>query len=140
MNRRYNRLVIFGNIAFILLFFSIEGNTQNQQPIAAGHRAKENFDFSWQFHKGDIAIKLVVRVGQGGITDINVPVITRKDTVIDYTDVRSSASFNPVDWNEVNLPHDWCVEGTFVHDNSLGSQPACSGHLTCGRRILQEGI
>jgi len=132
MNFRTNRLIIFGSIAFALLFSSIKGNTQDQQTIAASHRVKDNFDFSWQFHKGDIAIKLVVRVGQGGLTDINVPVIIRKDTVIDYTDVRSSASYHPSDWNEVNLPHDWCVEGTFVNDNSLGSQPACSGYLPVG--------
>ena len=132
MNRRTNRLIILGSIAFLLLFSSIKGNTQDLQTLATNHRVKDNFDFSWQFHKGDIAMKLVVRVGQGGITDINVPVISRKDTVIDYTDVRSSTSFNPVDWNEVNLPHDWCVAGTFVHDNSLGSQPAGSGYLPVG--------
>ncbi|MFZ1290486.1 MAG: beta-galactosidase GalA, partial [Melioribacteraceae bacterium] len=85
-----------------------------------------------QFHKGDIAIKLVVRVGQGGITDINCPVITKKDTLIDYTDFKSSTIFFPADWKDVDLPHDWCVEGTFVHDNSLGSQSAGNGYLRTG--------
>jgi len=132
MNHIFKRLVTFGSIAFAMLFFSIDGNTQNQQSLASGQRAKDNFDFNWQFHKGDIAIKRVVRVGQGGITDINVPVISKKDTVIDYTDVRSSTSFNPTDWKEVNLPHDWSVEEPFVHDNSLGSQPAGTGYLPVG--------
>jgi beta-galactosidase len=122
----------FENIAFVLLLFStIIGNTQNQQ-ITVSSRSKDNFDFNWQFHKGDIAIKPVVRVGQGGITDINVPVITKNDTVIDYTDVRSSTVLFPSDWKEVNLPHDWVVEETFVHDNTLGSQPAGSGYLPTG--------
>jgi len=30
------------------------------------------------------------------------------------------------------LPHDWAVEGPFVHDNSLGSQPAANGYLPTG--------
>ena len=120
-----------GSILFILSIY-FNGYTQNIQQTATSKRTRENFDFNWQFHKGDIAIKLVVRVGQGGITDINVPVITKKDTVIDYTDVRSAASYNPSDWKEVNLPHDWAVEGTFVHDNSLGSQPAGNGYLPAG--------
>src|ERR1035437_9735301 len=126
------RLVIFLGITFLLLNIHMNGVAQNQQLSSLSHRMKDSFDFNWQFHKGDIAIKRVVRVGQGGITDIKVPVISKKDTVIDYTDVRSSTSFNPGDWKMVNLPHDWCVEGTFVHDNSLGSQPACSGYLPVG--------
>lgn len=115
-----------------MLLFSINGISQNQQSTASGQRNKENFDFNWQFHKGDIAMKLVVRVGQGGITDINVPVISKKDTVIDYSSPESSRSFYPADWKEVNLPHDWAVEGAFLHDNTLGSQPAGSGYLPTG--------
>jgi beta-galactosidase len=124
-------LKIFGNLLLVLSFY-FNCDAQNLQQTSVFKRAKENFDFSWQFHKGDIAIKLVVRVGQGGITDINVPVISRKDTVIDYADVRSSKSFNPDDWKEVDIPHDWAIKGTFVHDNNLGSQPACSGYLPVG--------
>lgn len=118
--------------SFILSLIQMEGKAQ------VSKRVKENFDFNWQFHKGDIAIKLVVRVGQGGITDINVPVITKKDTVIDYTDFRSSASFNPSDWKEVNLPHDWAVEEAFVNDSTLGSQPAGSGYLPVGLGVYRK--
>ena len=132
MNQRLKKLVTFWSIGFILLFFSIEGEAQSLQPTVSGKRTKECFDFDWQFHKGDIVIKLVPRVGQGGITDVNVPVISKKDTVIDYTNFESSKVLNPVDWKEVNLPHDWAVEGTFVHDNTLGSQPAGSGYLPTG--------
>ena len=57
---------------------------------------KENFDFNWQFHKGDIAIKKIVKAGgQGGITDVNVKVITKPDTVIDYKDINSYKIFYP---------------------------------------------
>jgi Beta-galactosidase/beta-glucuronidase len=115
-------------VLFTLLPINAHGLERANIPV----RIKENFDFNWQFHKGDIVIKRVVRVGQGGITDINVPVITKKDTVIDYTNVKSSTSFFPADWKEVNLPHDWVVEGSFVDDNSLGSQPGGNGYLPTG--------
>ncbi|MBN1396768.1 MAG: beta galactosidase jelly roll domain-containing protein, partial [Bacteroidetes bacterium] len=133
-NCRFNRYLFFGSIAFVLLLFpSIKGSTQKNQSTASGQRIRENFDFNWQFHKGDIAIKRQVKVGgQGGITDVNVKIVSIKDTIIDYTNPESSKVLNPVDWKEVNLPHDWVVEGTFVHDNNLGSQPAASGYLPTG--------
>ncbi|MFA5329808.1 MAG: beta-galactosidase GalA [Prolixibacteraceae bacterium] len=130
---RFKRNLIFWSIAFVLLLSSTDGNTQTQQSIASGHRTKDNFDFNWQFHKGDIAIKRVVQAGgQGGLTDVNVKIISTKDTIIDYTNPESSKILYPADWKEVNLPHDWAVEGTFVHDNSMGSQPAVSGYLPTG--------
>lgn len=96
-------------------------------------RTKENFDFSWQFHKGDIAMKRQVKVGgQGGLTDTRVKVITAKDTTIDYSHTESANVFYPADWKEVDLPHDWAVEGTFVHDNEMGNQPGVSGYLPTG--------
>jgi beta-galactosidase len=132
MNTIFKKLLPIFSIIFLWLLQDIDVNAQNAPQVAFRNRSKENFDFNWQFHKGDIAIKPVVRVGQGGITDINVPQITKTDTVIDYTDVRSSTALFPADWKEVNLPHDWVVEGTFVDDNSLGSQPAGSGYLPTG--------
>ena len=133
MNNKFRRLVIILGIPVTLLsLFPVDGETRDFQQTVLSKRTRDNFDFNWQFHKGDIAIKLVPRVGQGGITDINVPVLIRKDTIIDYTDVRSSTSFNPSDWKEVDIPHDWAVEGTFIHDNSLGSQPAGTGYLPVG--------
>jgi len=117
---------VFVLIAFLSLNVIGAGQTN------ASNRVKENFDFNWQFHKGDIAIKLVARVGQGGITDVNVPIITKKDTVIDYTNFKSSASLFPADWKKVNLPHDWAIEGNFVNDNTLGSQPGGNGYLSTG--------
>jgi len=119
-------------LIFLLSLTQVDGKTQDVKQTTQSKRTKDNFDFNWQFHKGDIAVKPVVRVGQGGITDINVPVINKTDTIIDYTDVKSSTAFFPTDWKEVNLPHDWCIEGTFVHDNTLGSQPAGSGYLPVG--------
>jgi len=134
MEQRLKRLVAFCGAVFALfLLGSIEGNAQNSQPTISGKRTKENFDFSWQFHKGDIGMKRVVKAGgQGGLTDINVKIISKGDTTIDYSNVESAKIFFPRDWKEVNLPHDWAVEGTFVHDNTMGNQPAVSGYLPTG--------
>lgn len=126
------KFVTFLCLFFLLSLIQIDGKSQVIQQTAPSKRAKDNFDFNWQFHKGDIAIKLVVRVGQGGITDINVPIIQKKDTVIDYSNFRSSSSMLPADWKAVNLPHDWCIEGNFVHDDDLGSQPGGNGYLPTG--------
>jgi beta-galactosidase len=129
-----HRLIILEQAWIALLFFlslTINGKAQEIINDLPG-RKKECFDADWQFHKGDIAMKGIAKVGcQGGITDINVNVIT-KDTLIDYKDVESATVFYPADWKKVNLPHDWVVEGTFVHDNSLGSQPAANGYLPSG--------
>jgi len=132
MSTFFNRLIIFCGLSFFLLLIAVDIKAEGLKQIAPQKRDRENFDFNWQFHKGDIAMKLVVRVGQGGITDINVPIIQKKDTVIDYTNYRSSTSMLPADWKAVNLPHDWCIEGTFVNDNELGSQPGGNGYLPTG--------
>jgi beta-galactosidase len=128
------RLIILNPACGVLIFLlslTINGKTQEIKKDLPG-RTRECFDADWQFHKGDIAMKRVVKVGcQGGITDINVNVIG-KDTAIDYTDIRSATIFNPKDWRVVNLPHDWVVEDSFIHDNALGSQPAANGYLPTG--------
>ena len=125
--------MLMGITVFLLLLFPIDGKTQDVQQIAPSHRTKECFDFSWQFHKGYIAMNKAVKAGgQGGITDVNVRVITKADTTIDYTNAESAKTLYPRDWKEVNLPHDWVVENTFVHDDNLGSQPAGNGYLPTG--------
>jgi len=122
----------FGPILLIISIF-MNGNAQNLQQPNLSIRAKENFDFNWQFHKGDIAMKRSVKVGgQAGLTDIKVKIISKVDTTIDYSNVESAKIYFPPDWKEVNLPHDWAVEGTFAHDNSLGNQPAANGYLPTG--------
>jgi beta-galactosidase len=128
MSRKLSKpITLFGIMCSLIFLYPAFGNTQIPEK-----RIRENFDFDWQFHKGDIVIKRVVRVGQGGLTDVNPQVITKKDTVIDYTDFRNANVFKPSDWEEVNLPHDWLVEETYVHDDDLGSQPAGNGYLPTG--------
>ena len=109
MNYKLKSAIIFFKTALILLLFLTDGNTEPRQPNVSDQRTKENFDFNWQFHKGDMAMKLVVRVGQGGITDINVPIINKKDTVIDYTNSESSASFFPPDWKKRRTAFRICI-------------------------------
>lgn len=131
---RMKKILLYHTCAiFLLSSVYIGGKAQNLSQDLAFKRSRENFDFNWQFHKGNIAMKLQVKAGcQGGITDTNVGIIAKKDTFIDYTNPDSYNKILPADWKEVNLPHDWVVEGTFVHDNSLGSQPAANGYLPAG--------
>lgn len=119
-------------VLVIALNFPVTAIAQKQAASRSG-RMKENFDFSWQFHRGDIAMKQLVKAGgQGGITDVNVAVFSANDTTIDYTDENSYKVFNTADWKAINVPHDWVVEGTFENDNALGSQPAGNGYLPTG--------
>jgi len=132
---KQNYKIILKVIGSLLIVLSLYFNSyaQNLQKPYISKRSREKFDINWQFHKGDIAIKRVVKVGgQGGLTDINVKIISKGDTSIDYSNVESAKIYYPRNWKEVNLPHDWAVEGTFVHDNSLGSQPAANGYLPTG--------
>lgn len=127
------KFVKFSYFFYLLTLLPFGGNAQNLQQASTSKRARLNFDSSWQFHKGDIAIKRAVKAaGYGGLTDANVKVETNKEAVVAYTDVAKAAVFKPEDWQEVNLPHDWCVEGTFVNDKSIGSAPAVSGYLPGG--------
>lgn len=129
----FKTLIRYSGICLFLVLCTIKGTSQNIQQTGLSKRSKECFDFNWQFHKGDIAIKRAVKAaGYGGLTDVNVKVETNKEVVIAYTDVDKAAAFKAEDWKEVNLPHDWCVEGTFVNDNSIGSQPAANGYLPGG--------
>ncbi|NWJ51184.1 MAG: glycoside hydrolase family 2 protein [Bacteroidetes bacterium] len=134
MDRKSNKLVTFWGIAFfLLLLFPVDGKMQGLQQTVTGKRASTCFDFNWQFHKGDIAIKRAIKAGKyGGLTDANVKIVTGEEAVIAYTDANKAAAFKPGDWQEVNLPHDWCVEGTFVNDNTIGCSPAANGYLPGG--------
>ena len=121
------------SLLFLIMILPIDGNTQDLHQKERSKRSRENFDFNWQFHKGDITIKREVKAGgQGGITDANVKNLIASDTLIDYSNAKSARIIYPRDWKEVNLPHDWAVEGSFVHDNSMGNQPAVSGYLPTG--------
>ena len=132
MNQLYKRMIRL-ILLFSLLFMHVEGKTQDSQRPALSKRTRANFDNNWRFHKGDIAIKRAVKAGgYGGLTDVKVKVETNKETVIAYTDVDKAAVLKPEDWKEVSLPHDWCIEGSFVNDNSIGSSPAVSGYLPGG--------
>lgn len=127
-----NKLIILLNILFFLLSVNENANAQKILNSSSIKRAKDCFDQNWLFHKGDIAIKRVVRVGQGGLTDINVEVISKEDTTIDYTNPKSANVLKTSDWNEINLPHDWLVEESYVHDENISSQPAGNGYLPTG--------
>jgi beta-galactosidase len=134
MYQNHKTLIISsGIISALFLIFPLVAGAQNVVKSSIVKRDRECFDKSWMFHKGEIAIKYAFKAGKyGGLTDINASVITDEATVIDYADSKKPAAFRLSDWQKVDLPHDWCVEGTFVNDNSLGSQPAATGFLPTG--------
>ncbi len=68
ISRKY---FFYGVFSFLQILLSVNAPAQNSSATPF-KRTRENFDFNGQFHKGDITMKLAVRVGQGGITDINV--------------------------------------------------------------------
>lgn len=131
MNWKSQSVVFFIGMMLSFMQAPVDSNAQNKQLIKSG-RSRENFDFNWQFHKGDIAIKKIVKAGgQGGITDAH-PTYISKDTVVNYKDLNSYKYFIPADWRVLDLPHDWAVEGSFVFDNTMGNQPGVSGYLPTG--------
>jgi len=110
-------VTFLGITFFLLLSFPVNGKTQGLQQVVPSKRARECFDFNWLFHKGDIAIKQAIKAGKyGGLTDINVKVVTGEEAAIAYTDANKAAAFKPGDWQEVNLPHDWftCSQWIFA--------------------------
>jgi beta-galactosidase len=126
---------MFSSAIISVLFLMISSATEAQNSLQSvpGKRVRESFDLNWMFHKGDIAIKYTFKAGKyGGLTDVNVKVVTDETTIIDYTDIKKPTEFKPADWQKVDLPHDWLIEETFVNDNSMGSQPAATGFLPPG--------
>jgi beta-galactosidase len=134
VNKKFKRLIKFSTLIFFLLSsFYTEGSAHNIRQQSLSERVKECFDNNWFFHKGDIAIKRAIKAGKyGGLTDTNVKVVTGEETIVAYSDANKAAAFKRSDWQDVNIPHDWMVENTFVNDNSIGSQPASNGYLPGG--------
>ena len=92
MNRVFRKLMVLFKVTLFLLIFVEQVLGQEVPQTGTSKRAKENFDFNWQFHKGNIAMKRSIKAGgQGGFTDANVKMITTRDTTIDYTDVKTNA-------------------------------------------------
>jgi len=95
-------------------------------------RIKEKFDSGWMFHKGDISIKHVVKAGMySGLTN-NAERNKGEWLEIAFSDAIQKMGLDEKKWEMVNLPHDWCVEGNFINDDTLGSRPGSHGYLPTG--------
>lgn len=95
-------------------------------------RTKEKFDFGWKFHKGDIPVQHAVKAGMtGGFTDKG-EYKQGKWMEIAFVDKTTSPVMISEEWLEIDIPHDWCVEGNFINDKDLGSGPGNSGYLPAG--------
>lgn len=96
------------------------------------HRMKENFDKGWMFHKGDKPIPHAVKGGMtGGITDCE-DIEDGEWLKIAYFDERENSQIDPNEWDEVSLPHDWCVEGQYFDDGGKVKHHKNHGYLSAG--------
>jgi beta-galactosidase len=92
-------------------------------------RIRQRFDQSWKFYKGDIPMFEAVKAGMlGGLSDVQKR--EGKDNVY-YQDKEHHFEIKPKDWQDVTLPHDWCVEEdhTFSKDE-----------VQCSHGYLPRGV
>lgn len=134
MNRNYCKSRIVFTLITALLLLNIPLGSS-----AKSKRVKENFDFGWMFHKGELKIERAVKAGKyGGVTDTNKKMVEGEVITIAYNDKDKAELFDPEKWREVDLPHDWCVEGEFVNDNSKMIDGAPQGLISHG--FLPVGV
>ena len=63
MSYKFKKYKTTLRVLFVFLSFILSFNVKAQS-VMTPKRVKENFDFNWQFHKGDIAIKREVKAGK----------------------------------------------------------------------------
>ena len=102
---------------------------------ASSGRIRQCMNQGWLFHKGDIPVQYAVKSGMtGSLTDCwgtkegEWPDTAFRDNLVD-------GALDPRQWTEVNLPHDWCVEGDVDRSADLnhGFRPVGIG---CYRKVF----
>ncbi len=118
----------------------LEGGSMQKKDVV---RERENFDRGWKFYKGDIDIHYAVKAGMtGGPTDC----AEREKgewLQIAFSDKEIKSEVKDEDWAEVELPHDWCIEGCYVHDSKAEKENLLHGYLRtgigCYRKLFSIG-
>jgi len=90
-------------------------------------RMRQKMDEGWFFHQGDIPIRYAVKGGMtGGLADITDAGMW---PTTGYSEGHADCPFSGQQWREVDLPHDWCVEGEFDRcaDANHGYRPVGIG-------------
>lgn len=99
-------------------------------------RSKVNFDRDWGFYQGELHIPYAVKGGMtGGITDTDT---LREGEWLDIAYHDKGMSEQQLEWTEVSLPHDWCVEQEYVRDEGLGSRDGSHGYLPGGTGFYRK--
>lgn len=81
-------------------------------------REKIKFEDGWKFHKGDLSVMHAVKSGMvGGLTDCE-EIDQGEWLKIAYFDERMPAPLDMSGWEDVCIPHDWCVEGEYDETDS----------------------
>ncbi len=101
------RLVICGGILAVGALF-VEARAESARQAAATPREELSLDRGWRFHLGDIAF----------------PVISGHE--VSYNNAKAGKAWGAADpnyddskWRELDLPHDWAVEGPFDKNANL---------------------
>ena len=94
----------FSLAACLLLCFAVKVFSEN----VLVPREQLSLDSGWRFHLGDIAFPIPKTVEE-----------TYRATKAGNATGPASVSFDDTDWREVNLPHDWVVEGPFDPDENI---------------------
>ena len=93
---------------------------------------KQNFDKGWKFHLGDLPVDVAVKSGMaGGITDCE-EIEDGEWLRIAFFDERKKAGADEDGWQDVSIPHDWCVEGEYYNDGGAVKHHRSHGYLPTG--------
>ncbi|MBT2289665.1 DUF4982 domain-containing protein [Paenibacillus albidus] len=103
-----------------------------QQPA----REQRLFDEDWHFYKGNISIPYAVKGGMtGGITDCGSH---QEGEWLDIAFNDKGMEHQQLEWVSLGLPHDWCVEQQYVHDDLLGARDGSHGYLPGGTGFYRK--
>jgi len=93
---------------------------------------RQSFDTGWKFHLGDLPVDFAVKSGMaGGITDCE-EMEDGEWLKIAYFDERRKAEIDEEEWQDVKIPHDWCVEGDYYNDGGAVKHHKSHGYLPTG--------
>lgn len=95
-------------------------------------RIKETFELDWKFYHGNVEVMHAVKSGMaGGVTDCE-EMEEGEWLKIAYFDERKPALEDWSEWKNICIPHDWCVEGSYVNEEGAVKHHKSHGYLKAG--------
>lgn len=94
-------------------------------------RTKTKFEGGWKFHKGELSVMHAVKSGMaGGFTDC-AEIEQGEWLKIAYFDEREPSPQDMCGWEDIRIPHDWCVEGEYDEQDTVKNHKD-HGYLKAG--------